>query len=119
VRKRLLTVRGVRSLDPNEPGYRGEYEGSFEERRLAYHQGLGWTHLLGAFARAALRLSPDDFDLQEEMRVRIEEARTGGPVLGQVTQFSDGEFPYLPGGCPAQATSVAELLRTLVWDLGL
>ena len=119
VRKRLLTVRGVRSLDPNEPGYRGEYEGSLEERRLAYHQGLGWTHLLGAFARASLRLSPDDFDLQEEMRVRIEEARIGGSVLGQVTQFSDGEFPYLPGGCPAQATSVGELLRTLIWDLGL
>lgn len=119
VRKRLLTVRGVRSLDPNEPGYRGEYEGSLEERRLAYHQGLGWTHLLGAFARASLRLSPDDFDLQEEMRVRVEEARIGGPVLGQVSQFSDGEFPYLPGGCPAQATSVGELLRTLVWDLEL
>jgi predicted glycogen debranching enzyme len=119
VRKRLLTVRGVRSLDPNEPGYRGEYEGSLEERRLAYHQGLGWTHLLGAFARASLRLSPDDFELQEEMRVRVEEARIGGSVLGQVSQFSDGEFPYLPGGCPAQATSVGELLRTLVWDLGL
>jgi predicted glycogen debranching enzyme len=119
VRKRLLTVRGVRSLDPNEPGYRGEYEGSLEERRLAYHQGLGWTHLLGAFARASLRLTPDDFDLQEEMRVRIDEARIGGSVLGQVSQFSDGEFPYLPGGCPAQATSVGELLRTLVWDLGL
>jgi predicted glycogen debranching enzyme len=119
VRKRLLTVRGVRSLDPNEPGYRGEYEGTFEERKLAYHQGLGWTHLLGAFARAALRLSPDDFDLQEELRVRIDEARIGGPVLGQVSQFSDGEFPYLPGGCPAQATSVGEMLRTLIWDLEL
>jgi predicted glycogen debranching enzyme len=119
VRERLLTVRGIRSLDPDQPGYRGEYEGTFEERRLAYHQGLAWTHLLGAYARASLRLTPDDFDLQESLRVRIEEARVGGAVLGQVSQFSDGEPPHRPGGCPAQATSVAELLRTLVWDLGL
>ncbi len=119
VRERLLTSRGVRSLDPEEPGYRGEYEGSFEERRLAHHQGLAWTRLLGAYARASLRVTPDDFDLEEDLRVRIERARTGGPVLGQVCQFSDGEAPHHPGGCPAEATSVAELLRTLVWDLGL
>jgi predicted glycogen debranching enzyme len=119
VRERLLTVRGIRSLDPDQPGYRGEYEGTFEERRLACYQGLAWTHLLGAYARASLRLTPDDFDLQESLRIRVEDARVGGAVLGQVSQFSDGEPPHRPGGCPAQATSVAELLRTLVWDLGL
>lgn len=119
VRERLLTVRGVRSLDPDDPGYRGEYEGTFQDRRLAYYQGLAWTHLIGAYARASLRISPDDFDLQEDLRVRIEEARHGGPVLGHVSEFADGEPPHRPGGCPAQATSVAELLRTLVWDLGL
>lgn len=119
VRERLVTVRGVRSLDPDDPGYRGEYEGTFQERRVAYYQGLAWTHLLGAYARASLRISPDDFDLQENLRVRIEEARHGGPVLGHVSEFADGEPPYRPGGCPAHATTVAELLRTLVWDLGL
>jgi predicted glycogen debranching enzyme len=119
VRERLVTVRGIRSLDPDDPGYRGEYEGTFRERRFAYYQGLAWTHLLGAYARASLRLSPDDFELQENLRVRIEEARHGGSVLGHVSEFADGEPPHRPGGCPAQATSVAELLRTLVWDLGL
>jgi glycogen debranching enzyme len=119
VRERLVTVRGIRSLDPDDPGYRGEYEGTFQERRLAYYQGLAWTHLLGAYARASLKLSPGDFDLQENLRVRIEEARHGGPVLGHVSEFADGEPPHRPGGCPAHAMSVAELLRTLVWDLGL
>ncbi|HVU00737.1 MAG TPA: glycogen debranching enzyme N-terminal domain-containing protein [Polyangiaceae bacterium] len=119
VKTRLLTVRGIRSLDPDQPGYRGEYEGTFEARQIAYHQGLAWTHLLGAYARASLRLTPDDFDLQEALRLRVEEARLGSNVLGQVAQFGDGEPPHRAGGCPAQATSVAELLRTLVWDLGL
>ena len=40
-------------------------------------------------------------------------------VVFRISQFADGEEPHRPGGCPAQATSVAELLRTLVWDLGL
>ena len=119
VRERLLTVRGIRSLDPGDPGYRGEYEGTFRDRRLAYYQGLAWTHLIGAYARASLALSPDDFDLQENLRVRVEEARHGGPVLGHVSEFADGDPPHRAGGCPAHAMTVAELLRTLVWDLGL
>ncbi|MBM4361965.1 MAG: 4-alpha-glucanotransferase, partial [Deltaproteobacteria bacterium] len=119
VRASLRTPRGIRSLDPEDPGYRGEHEGTPEERRLALHRGLGWTHLLGAYARASLRLSPDDFDLAESLRVLVEQARLGGPVLLGVTQFAEGDAPYRPGGCPAQAASVAELLRTLVVDLRL
>jgi predicted glycogen debranching enzyme len=117
VRDRLLTPRGIRSLDPDAPEYRGAYTGELVERRLAYHQGLAWAHLIGAFARAALRLEPDDFDLIEDLRAMIERDLESGTLLGQVTQFSDGEPPYHPGGCPAYAPSVAELLRTLVWDL--
>jgi predicted glycogen debranching enzyme len=117
VRERLLTPRGIRTLDPDDPAYRGAYMGDYFQRRTADHQGMAWTYLLGTYARAALRLSPDDFELQEDLREIIEEARRGNPVLGQVPQLSDGEPPHRPGGCPAQAWSVAELLRTLVWDL--
>jgi predicted glycogen debranching enzyme len=117
VQTRLLTPRGVRSLDPANPAYRGVYVGPFTERRTAYHQGLAWTHLLGSYARAALRVRPGDFELAEDLRLRIDRARADCPVLGHIPQFSDGEPPYRPGGCPAQAWSVAELLRTLVWEL--
>jgi predicted glycogen debranching enzyme len=117
VQKRLLTPRGVRSLDPENPAYRGVYVGPFTERRSAYHQGLAWTHLLGSYARAALRVRPGDFELAEDLRMRIDRARAECPVLGHIPQFSDGEPPYRPGGCPAQAWSVAELLRTLAWEL--
>lgn len=113
----LLTPRGVRSLAPSNPAYRGQYSGPFSERRAAYHQGLAWTHLLGCYTRAAMRLHPNDFDLQEELRFRVEKARLDGPVLGHIAQFSDGEPPYAPGGCPAQAWSASELLRTLSWEL--
>jgi len=118
-RDALLTPRGLRSLASNEAGYRGHYEGRLEERHSSYHQGTAWTYLLGAFVRAALRLSPGDPELRAELRSYVESALEAGPVLGQVAQLADGDAPHRCRGCPVQAWSVGELLRALIVDLGL
>jgi glycogen debranching enzyme len=70
--------------------------------------------LLGFFARAAFGLDPNDFELQIELRHTIERILGSGPVLGQIAQVASGDPPHHLGGCPAQAWSVAELLRSLV-----
>jgi predicted glycogen debranching enzyme len=118
-RERLLTPFGLRSLDPQHPGYVGYYEGGMDARRVAYHQGVAWVYLLGAYARAALRLNPDDFELQMDLKDALERAACAGPVLGQTCQVASGDPPHQTGGCPAQAWSVAELLRTMWTELGL
>jgi glycogen debranching enzyme len=69
--------------------------------------------LLGFFARAALALEPNDFELQLELRRTIDRLLDGSPVLGQLAQVASGDPPHHLGGCPAQAWSVAELLRCL------
>ncbi len=119
VRAELLTPRGIRSLSPHDPRYVSQFAGTLEERELAYHQGTAWTHLLGFYVRAAIRLSPDDEDLREELRQVIEGALDGSVILGQIAQLADGDTPHRARGCPAQATSVAELIRALVVDLGV
>lgn len=111
VRERLLTPIGLRTLEPRHPDYRGDFRGPMHERRAAYHQGSCWVFLLGFFARAALGLEPNDFELQIELRRAIEDLVDQGPVLGQVAQVASGDPPHRLGGCPAQAWSVAELLR--------
>jgi predicted glycogen debranching enzyme len=118
-REKLLTSRGLRTLDPADDNYLGYYEGSMDSRRAAYHQGVVWVYLLGAFARASLRLYPDDFELHMELKRLALSAMQNNPVLGQVAQVAAGDAPHNPGGCPAQAWSVAELLRTLQWGLKL
>jgi predicted glycogen debranching enzyme len=118
-REELVTPRGLRSLSPREPNYRGHYEGTLAERDASYHQGTAWTHLLGCFVRAAIRLDREDFELREELRGHVESALDGGPVIGQVAQLADSDPPHRPRGCPAQAWAVGELLRALVWELGL
>jgi len=115
----LLTPSGIRSLSPSDGRYIGFFSGTGEEREYAYHQGSGWAHLLGLYVRAALRFSPDDEDLPAELRALIEGAAQSHLLLGQVAQLTDGESPYRSRGCPAQAASVAELLRALVLDLRL
>jgi len=113
VRERLLTPMGVRTLEPRHPDYRGDFRGPMHERRAAYHQGTSWVFLLGFFARAAFALDPNDFELQIELRQAIERLLDASPVLGQIAQVASGDPPHHLGGCPAQAWSVAELLRAL------
>ena len=55
VEQHLLTPYGLRSLAPNDPGYRGRYTGDPYSRDSAYHQGTVWPWLLGPFLRAYLK----------------------------------------------------------------
>ena len=118
-RKELLTPRGLRSLSPKDPGYCGHHEGNLDEREGSYHQGTVWPYLIGFYARAALRLKPDDFELREELIHLLQSAAEEGLVLCHLAQLADGEAPHRFRGCPAQAWSCAEVLRVLVSDLGL
>lgn len=118
-RERLLTPRGLRSLDSLEPNYRGEFGGTTEARSYTFHQGASWTFLLAAYARASVHHAPEDFEVHADLRHLVEGALEGGPVLGQVPQLSDGDAPYRPQGTPAQAASVSALLWVLAAELGL
>ena len=115
VRRHLLTPYGLRTLGPGEPGYRGRYGGNAFERDAAYHQGTVWAWLIGPFVEAFLRVNA--FSDAAKARCR----RMLGPLvrhlddagLGSVSEVFDGDPPHSPGGCPAQAWSVAELRRAL------
>ncbi len=37
--------------------------------------------------------------------------------LGNISEVFDGDYPHSPGGCIAQAWSVAEILRAYVEDV--
>jgi predicted glycogen debranching enzyme len=111
VKRELLTPMGLRSLAPHDPHYRGRYEGGVVSRDSAYHQGTVWPWLMGPFLTAYVRLK----GAREPARWlgAFEEAlRTG--CLGQIGEVADGDAPYAPGGCVAQAWSVAEILRAAV-----
>lgn len=113
--RELLTPVGLRSLSPNDPAYVPVYIGSPFDRDSAYHQGTVWGWLIGPFITAYTRVYKDESDLNERLAgflVGFEKhlTETG---LGQISEIFDGNDPHNPRGCPAQAWSVAEVLRYL------
>ena len=105
----LLTTHGLRSLAAGEPGYTGHYSGSPRNRDAAYHQGTVWGWLLGPFVLAHLRVYRDPALAQSFLESVPHQMRLHG--LGTIAEIFDGDPPFTPRGCIAQAWSVAELLR--------
>lgn len=113
VRENLLTPVGLRTLSPDDPAYQPTYRGSQTERDRAYHQGTVWPWLLGIYADAVLGIDGSDALKAEMMPVlaALSAHFWNEGCVGQIGEVFDGEPPHRPGGAPAQAWSVAEVLR--------
>jgi len=107
--RHLLTSFGLRSLAPGDPRYQGHYGGGPVERDGAYHQGTVWGWLLGPFALAHLRVH-GDVDAARRFLDPMAH-HLADFCVGSIAEIFDGEPPFAPRGCPAQAWSVAETLR--------
>ncbi len=107
--RELLTPVGLRSLAPNDRSYAGRYVGGPAERDAVYHQGTVWGWLLGPFALAHFRVyrnARQALGLLEALAPHLDDT-----CLGTVSEIFDGDAPYTPRGCFAQAWSVSETLR--------
>jgi len=109
--RHLLTAHGLRSLAPSDFRYRGSYAGNVLERDGAYHQGTVWAWLLGPFVSAHLKVYADPPATEALLTPLLRHLADYG--LGSIGELFDGDPPFAPGGCIAQAWSVAEILR--VW----
>jgi predicted glycogen debranching enzyme len=114
VRRELLTPFGLRTLAPSAPGYKGRYTGAQWFRDGAYHNGTVWPWLIGAFLEAHLKVN--DFSESAEHQARqwlapLIAHMTDRGCIGQLPELFDGDEPQRPVGTPAQAWSVAEVLR--------
>ena len=107
--RHLLTSYGLRSLAPGHPQYQGRYGGGPVARDGAYHQGTVWAWLLGPFALAHFRVHGDT----EAARAFLAPLahHVGDHGVGSIAEIFDGDPPFAPRGCIAQAWSVAETLR--------
>ncbi len=113
VERELLTPYGLRSLSPRDPAYRGRYAGNSWDRDSAYHQGTVWGWLIGPYVEAYLRVHGFAPAAMGRMRSCLQSLvdHLDEAGLGSVSEVFDGDPPHRPGGCIAQAWSVAELLR--------
>jgi len=123
LKEKLLCPYGLRTLSPEDPKYVGKYEGDWNNRNKAYHNGTVWAWLLGPFTTAFLKLR----NYEEKWRsyafqnflhpLFTEQIFHGG--IGTLNEIYDGDSPHKPRGCIAQAWSVAEPLRAYIEDVML
>jgi predicted glycogen debranching enzyme len=107
----LLTSHGLRSLAPDEPAYIGHYGGDAPTRDGAYHQGTVWAWLIGPFVAAHLRVYRNQAQARSLLMPLLCHVSSHG--VGSISEIFDGDPPFTPRGCFAQAWSVAEVLRAL------
>jgi predicted glycogen debranching enzyme len=110
--RELLTSFGLRSLSPHAPQYFGYYGGDARWRDAAYHQGTVWGWLIGPFVHAFLRVTNDPDQALSFLAPFENHLKIHG--LGTASEIFDGNPPFTPRGCFAQAWTVAEVLRAWV-----
>ena len=110
--RKLVVSHGLRSLAPDETDYIGYYGGNRLQRDGAYHQGTVWSWLIGPFISAHLKVYRDPQAASAWLVPFFQQLKAHG--LGSLSEIYDGNAPFTPHGCFAQAWSVAEVLRVLL-----
>jgi glycogen debranching enzyme len=117
VRRELLTPFGLRTLAKSDPRYKGRYTGDQWHRDGAYHNGTVWPWLIGGFLEAYLNVndhSPQSQHQAREWLAPLINHMDDRGCIGQIPELFDADAPQRPVGTPAQAWSVAEVLRLAV-----
>jgi len=109
VTDRLLTPYGLRTLSSDHPDYKSRYRGDLLARDAAYHQGTVWPWLIGHYIDAWLKVYDDIAGARRLLMAFPDHLRDAG--VGSISEIFDADLPHIPGGCMAQAWSVAEVLR--------
>ena len=111
VKQHLLTPRGLRTLSPRNPKYKGRYEGNPAERDRAYHQGTVWVWPLEHYVRAWFDLRGEAFLPEAEHLLAGFEEDLDSYGIGSLPEIYDGDPPHTQRGAISQAWSVGAVLR--------
>jgi predicted glycogen debranching enzyme len=111
VTSELLTPRGLRTLSPKNPSYRGVYEGSQESRDQVYHQGTVWPWLLEPYCRAYLMLYKQSGIAHVKKILDGFEEEMTKHGIGTIAEIYNGDPPHQAKGTISQAWSVSALLQ--------
>ncbi len=119
VQHQLLTPRGLRTLSPSDPDYRGSVEGGPNEREEAVHRGAAYPWLLQFFGLAYLRVfGKNGVGFLKKILQGFEEEMSDN-CIGTLSEMYNGSPPHTGKGAISQAWNVAALLyiHQLITDM--
>ena len=107
----LVTSRGIRTLSPRDPDYKGVYDGTQIDRDLAYHNGCTRPFLLAMYAGVSFKIKGASFWKKAQWLAEgfYEDLNKHG--VGAFSELYDGDPPHEPHGAISSALSTAGLLE--------
>lgn len=113
VKKELLTPRGIRTLSPQSPKYKGVLEGSQSQRDLALHQGSVFPWLAAFFADGYLAIHKEGgLPFIKRMLEGFEEEMSDH-CLGTISECFNGNPPHIGKGAISMAWNVGGVIRII------
>ncbi|MFT3737501.1 MAG: amylo-alpha-1,6-glucosidase [Breznakibacter sp.] len=113
LKKELLTPKGLRTLSPSDPAYRGSIERVPFSRDMALHQGCVWPWLFGFFADAYLKIHKrGGLPFIKRIMEGFEEEMYDH-CLGTIPEFFTGTPPHKGKGAVSMAWNVAAILKVI------
>lgn len=110
-KKDLLTTHGLRTLSPQNPHFKGTYEGNEVEREMAIHQGTVFPWLIGFFIEGYLKIhQKGGLSFVKKIMEGFEEEMTN-QCIGTISEVYDGNPPHWGRGAVSQAWNIGEILR--------
>lgn len=111
VKKRLVTPRGLRTLSPENPVYKGRFMGDERKRDEALHQGTVHPWLFGHFAEAYLKIyKKQGIDFIRKIYEGFQDDMTENGI-GSLSELYEGDPPHSGRGAISFAASVSEIIR--------
>lgn len=110
-RQHLLTARGLRTLSPRNPLYKGTLEGDQAQRDIAGKNGTVWIWPLAFYVRTCFDIMGEKFIDEAREIIRGFEEDIQAYCIGSVNEVYDADPPYRPKGSMSQAWSVGAVLE--------
>jgi glycogen debranching enzyme len=108
----LLTPKGLRTLAPAHPDYKGSFNDTPEERAAAAHQGSVYPFLVYPFVKSYLDIhKAGGLSFVKQIIAGFEEEMAENCV-GTISEVYEGNPPYSAQGAISQAWNVAGILNT-------
>jgi predicted glycogen debranching enzyme len=114
VKNELLTPRGLRTLAPDNPEYKGTFEDSAEKRSASAHQGSAYPFLIYPFVKTYLDIHKmGGLSFVKQIIMGFEEEMSENCV-STLSEVYEGNPPHSAQGAISQAWNVAGILRTAI-----
>ncbi len=113
VRRELLTPKGLRSLSPQDPYYKGEIKGSAHIRELGIHQGAVWPWLASFYSEGYLKLHKQSGISHIKRISENFEDEMVHHCIGTLSEYYNGNPPHTGKGAVSMAWNVAGVLKIL------